>query len=305
MQKVVFVSDPGIDGAVALTLAMLDRELDVLGLAATAGNVSAEQATKNVHILVEQLDPVRWPRLGHAVPVVYDIDGTKLHGLSGLGGTNLPCARLHNRVPSDKLIVEILRQYPGEVTVVCLGPMTALATAMDRDSDFNNLVKRVICVGGSIAEPGNAGPVSEFHFFCDPASARQVIESGTPLTLIPLDVTRKVLLAPMELRSLPNNRAGKLLSQIIPAGINATANLFGIEGFQLEDVLGLAAVAIPEALLTQPMTMDVEVKGELTRGMTVFDRRTWRNAATNVDVAVEVDVEGVKDYMRRTLEAST
>ena len=79
-RKLVLVSDPGIDGAFALALAMHDPDLDVLGVAASAGNVNAEQATKNVQILVEQADPARWPRLGAALPVEYDIDGTQLHG---------------------------------------------------------------------------------------------------------------------------------------------------------------------------------------------------------------------------------
>ena len=76
--KVILITDPGIDGAFAVALALHDRDLEVLGLAATAGNVTAEQATKNVHVLIEQIDPRRWPRLGAALPVEYDIDGTRL-----------------------------------------------------------------------------------------------------------------------------------------------------------------------------------------------------------------------------------
>src|SRR5207244_5313294 len=84
-QKVVLVADPGIDGAFAVALALLDPDIEVCGLAATAGNIDADQATKNVHILVEQFDPPRWPRLGAALPVEYELDGTRLHGPGGLG----------------------------------------------------------------------------------------------------------------------------------------------------------------------------------------------------------------------------
>src|ERR671935_3148378 len=98
-RKVIFVNDPGIDGAFATALALLDPDLDVLGLAATAGNVGADQATQNVHILVEQLDPPRWPRFGAALPVEYELDGTRLHGANGLGGLSFPCAELHHLHP--------------------------------------------------------------------------------------------------------------------------------------------------------------------------------------------------------------
>ncbi len=73
-RKVILVADPGIDGAFAIALALHERELDVLALAATAGNIAADQATKNMHILIEQMDPRRWPRIGAALPADYGID---------------------------------------------------------------------------------------------------------------------------------------------------------------------------------------------------------------------------------------
>src|SRR5438132_454397 len=95
-QKVVLIADPGIDGAFAITLALHDTELEVLGLLATAGNIGADQATKNIHVLIEQLDPPRWPRLGAAPAVDYETDGKKLHGPEGLGGGSFPSATLHH-----------------------------------------------------------------------------------------------------------------------------------------------------------------------------------------------------------------
>jgi inosine-uridine nucleoside N-ribohydrolase len=113
--KVVFITDPGIDGAFAIALALNDEEFEVLGLAATGGNVPAEVATRNVHILIEHLDPARWPRLGAALPVEYDVDGINLHGANGLGGLAFPCAELHHPTPSDKLLVDLVRLYPKEI----------------------------------------------------------------------------------------------------------------------------------------------------------------------------------------------
>ena len=301
--QVILLADPGIDGAFAVALALLDPDIDVAGLAATAGNIDADQATKNVHILVEQFDPPRWPRLGAALPVEYELDGTRLHGPGGLGGVDFPCAKLHHPHPSDKLIVDLVRQHPNDVTIIAMGPLTVLARALDRDAELPALVHRMICLGGAWHEPGNASAVAEFHFYCDPAAARQVLHCGAPLTLIPLDVMRKVVFSPSDLLELPSpeSRTSSFLRKIVPHGIRATSNLYGIEGFHLKDVLGIVALALPGAISARPMAVDVEVRGELTRGMSVVDARPLTNAKTNVELAVGLDVVAVRQYIERTL----
>src|SRR5947209_5286691 len=180
--KVVILADPGIDTAFALAVAMWDPQLVVLGLLATAGNVKADQATQNVHLLIDRFDPPRWPRLGAALPIEYEIDGTQLHGPDGLGGVGVPDASLHSPIPSDKLLIELARLSPKEITLVVLGPLTTVARAIDRDPELPALLQRIVCVGGCWHEPGNAGPVTEFHFACDPPAARQVFQAGVPLT---------------------------------------------------------------------------------------------------------------------------
>src|SRR5271165_3179342 len=111
-EKVILISDPGIDGAFALTLALLDPNLEVLSILATPGNVSAKQATKNIHVVVEQIDPPRLPRLGAAPAVEFEIDGKKLHGPEGLGSEMFKSASLHHIPFSEKLLVEQVRQFP-------------------------------------------------------------------------------------------------------------------------------------------------------------------------------------------------
>src|SRR4051794_40116610 len=223
-QKVVLVADPGIDTAFAIALALHDPQLDVLGLLATAGNVGADQATSNVHVLIDQLDPPKWPRLGAAPPVDYEIDGTALHGPDGLGGVTFECTKLHSPIQSDKLFTELVREAPKEVTVINLGPLTVLARALALDPEWPNLVERVVCLGGAWHEPGNASAVPEFPFPCAPPSARRVLRCGAPITLIPLDVTRKVVFSPTDLLELPGGDTGpcRFLRQIVPFGIRAT-----------------------------------------------------------------------------------
>jgi len=302
-RKVILVSDPGIDGAFALAMALHDPELEVLGIAATAGNVVGSQATQNVHVIVEQVDPRRWPRVGAALPVEYGVDGTKLHGPGGLGGIEFPCIQLHHQHSSDKLISDLVRQFPNEVSLVVMGPLTVVARAMDRDPELPGLIHRLICVGGTWQEPGNATATAEFHFFCDPPAARQLLKCGAPITLIPLDVTRKILLSPKDLLETPGteSRTWRFLRRIVPFGIRATSNLYGIEGFHLKDVLAIVALSLPGALTTRALFVDVETRGELTHGMMVVDHRPIPAASPNVDLAVAVEVPPVREYIDRML----
>jgi inosine-uridine nucleoside N-ribohydrolase len=306
-RKVVLVSDPGIDGAFAMALALHDPDIEVMGVVATAGNVDAEQATHNVHVVIEQIDPPRWPRIGAALPVEFEVDGTRLHGPGGLGGVSFPCAKLHHPHPGDKLLVDLVRQYPKDVSVVVMGPLTTVARAIDRDPELPGLVHRLICVGGTWHEPGNASPIAEFHFFCDPPSARQVLRSGTPITLIPLDVVRKIVLSPSDLLEMPSpqSRTCRFLRQIVPFAIGATSNLYGIEGFHLKDVLAVVALTLPSALSTRSMYIDVETRGELTKGMSVVDARPTPANKPNVEMAVGVDAAAVRDYIDRMLRRAS
>ena len=303
-KPIIIIADPGIDGAFAIALALIDPALEVRGLAASPGNVPADQATDNVHTIIEQTDPPRWPRLGVAPAVEYEIDGANLHGQGGLGGVSFKVARRHHALPGEKMIGELLRAAPKEITLVVLGPLTVVARALDREPDLPALVDRIICLGGSWHEPGNASAVAEFHFYCDPLAARQVLRSGAPITLIPLDVSRKLLFSPTDLLTLPaaESRTCQFLRQIVPYGIRATSNLYGIEGFHLKDVLGIAAVAIPGALTTRAVHADVETQGHLTRGMSVIDTRPQSTVEPNVDLVTGVDVTAVRDYIKRTLE---
>ncbi len=301
--KVVLINDPGIDGAFAIALALFDPDLEVVGMLATAGNVAASQATKNLRIILDQLDPPRWPRFGAAPEVTYDMDGTRLHGPMGLGNTDFPCASLHHLPSSEKVLGELVRQYPNEVTVICMGPLTVVSRAFDLHPELPSLIKQIIVIGGSLHEPGNAGPVSEFHFFCDPKAAQRVVRCNTSVTLVPLDMSRKALFSPTDLLAGESELSPiyHFLRQIVPFGIAATSNLYGIEGFYLKDILGVVAMALPEAIHTRHMSVDVETHGELTRGMSVFDRRGWEKTTPNVSVATEVDVKALRGYVNRII----
>lgn len=306
-RKVIIIADPGIDTAFAIALALNDPDLDVVGLLPTAGNVSAEQATANVHTLIDVIDPPKWPRLAAALPVRYEADGLALHGPGGLGGVSFPSATRHTLHPADKVLCELAHENPRQVTVVNLGPLTTLATALDRDPGLPAVLDQTVLIGGCWREAGNAGPVAEFHIHLDPDAAKRVFQAELHPLLIPLDVTRKLIFSPTDLLELPNpdSRTCQFLRQIVPFGIRASSNLYGIEGFHLKDVLGTAAVAVPAAVSSEPRPVDVETRGELTRGMTVIDARPGATAAPNARVATGVAVADVREYILRTLQRAT
>lgn len=305
-RKCIIVGDPGIDTAFAMSLALHDPTLDLLGLVATAGNVGHEQATQNVHLLINAVDPPKWPRLGASLPIFYDADGTRLHGSDGLGNAGFPPVSLHQPTPGDKLIVELVRANPHEVTVLVLGPATMLQRAFDRDPEIPGLIDRVILLAGAWREPGNATAVAEFHASLDPESLRGVLRSSAAITLIPLDVTRKLFFSPTDLLELPSPESAtcRFLRKIVPYGIRASCNLYGSEGFHLKDVLGYIALARRDLLTLERHHVDVETRGEITRGMTVFDNRATPAGKANADVATGVDVVGVRDYITKILKSA-
>ncbi|HEY3788052.1 MAG TPA: nucleoside hydrolase [Urbifossiella sp.] len=305
-RKIIIVADPGIDTAFAVALALNDPNLEVVGLLPTAGNVPAEQATANVHTLIDVLDPPKWPKLAAAIPARYDSDGQALHGPGGLGGASFPTATRHTLHPADKILCELAHEHPRQVSVICLGPLTTLATALDRDPTLPAVLDQTFIVGGAWRVPGNAGPTAEFHFSLDPDAARRVLHAELHPFILPLDMTRRLIFSPKDLLDLPNpdSRTCQFLRQIVPFGIRASSNLYGIEGFHLKDVLGVAAASLSGIVTSEEYHVDVETRGELTRGMLVVDTRPQPAGPANARVATDISVGEIRQYIDRILKSA-
>jgi len=305
-RKVILDVDPGIDDAVAITMALFDERLDVEAITAVAGNVGAEQASRNVQAIIEQLDPPRWPRIGVASDpdTPPSTDSRQINGADGLGNANFQVAELHHRHPSEKLIAEVVRSSPDPVTLIAMGPLTNVARAFQRDPELPTLLGELVIMGGTLSGIGNATPAAEFNIFCDPLAARAVLRSASTITLIPLDITNQVLAGYDFLDQLPadTTRAGRFLRKIVPHAFRTHHQELGLEGIHLHDAVALVSVLHPELFSREAMACDVEIAGELTTGATVFDRRApapkWRR---NVNVATTVDAAAVKDCILRCL----
>jgi inosine-uridine nucleoside N-ribohydrolase len=308
-RKVILDVDPGIDDAMAMCVALFDPQLEVLAVTATGGNCSPQQATRNVQTIIEQLDPPRWPRLGAATAPDggLPVDGRELHGMDGLGGAKFQVAELHHIHPAEKVICDQIRGADeGAVTIVALGPLTNIARAFQRDPELPSMVGQIVMMGGAVARPGNITPAAEFNIFCDPHSARAVFRSPSTKTLIPLDVTNQLVLSYDLFNQLPDEstRVGRFLHEILPPVFRGYRQRFGLEGIHVHDTITLMAAIHPEFFTTKPMAGDVEVSGELTTGMTVFDRRripAWRH---NMEVATQMDSDKVMDSIIKGLAAA-
>jgi purine nucleosidase len=279
--------------------------LEVVAVTAVAGNVSAELASINVQAIVEQLDPPRYPRLGTATApdnAPY-VDARHLHGADGLGNSGLAVSQHARQHPSEKLICDEIRAAPGEVTLLCLGPLTNVARAMARDPDLLTLVGRVVIMGGSVKCVGNVTACAEFNIYCDPASARTVVRSPTTKTVIPLDATDQVVWSLNLLNQLPDEstRAGKLLRKTLPFLFRSYRQELGLERIDLPDAVAVAAMLQPELFQTVELSGDVETTGDLTLGATIFDRRPNSLQRADIEVAMEVDAAAVRDCILRGL----
>ncbi len=305
-RPVIIDCDPGIDDAVALCMALFDPRLDVVAVTATAGNVGGQQTSRNVQAIVEILDPPRWPRLGvcrndeDPLP----LDARQLHGEDGLGNLGAQIAELHHQHPSDKVITDAIRQRPGQITILALGPLTNIARALSRDPDLAKSIDQIVMSGGCVDGVGNVTPVAEFNMYCDPAAARLVFRSPLTKTLVPFDITRRIGFTLDCVDELPTDetRAGRILRCVVPHAFRTHRQCLGMEHICLHDAVTVLAAVQPELFETQEMAGDVEISGELTRGATVFDRRPRPDWRKNMEVVVDADVPEVCAAILRGLK---
>jgi inosine-uridine nucleoside N-ribohydrolase len=312
VKKLIIDLDPGVGDAAATALALADPELDVLALTATAGGVSGTIATRNIQAVVMQIDPQKWPRIGAArgPALVTGADRAlcgslieTLNGPTGLGDLEVVVPELHHRHESSKVLIDLVREYPHQVTLLTLGPLTNLVAAWERAPDFLESLAGLVCLGGSVAVGGDLTAAAETNLYLDPPAARMVLGSPEAKTLVPLDVANKWTLTLEQFTRISSGEApaAKFLRKLLPFSFRAHHQYLGMEAIRLREVVALAAVARPALFRLQPLPVDVEVQGELTRGMSVVDRRPHVKVVPRTSVALEVDVQGVLDYVTQRL----
>ncbi|MBN4047411.1 nucleoside hydrolase [Acidimicrobiaceae bacterium AH-315-P05] len=283
-QKVIIDTDPGVDDAMAILMALASPEIEVLGLTTVFGNATSEITTSNALTLLETVGRSDiGVAVGEAKPIASDYLGPvpQVHGTNGLGDAELspPVASCSSESAAD-LIHRFAVAEPGKVTLLALGPLTNLAVALKRYPGLPKLIERVVVMGGNALVPGNATPVAEANINNDPEAADLVFGAGWPVTMVGLDVTHQINLtgAAIERITGAESAGARLLRQALPLYRNFFETMTGIDGIYLHDPSTVAYLLDPHAFTVQRWPIRVETES-FSRG------KTWPNLGETDDAA--------------------
>ncbi|MDQ1389649.1 MAG: pyrimidine-specific ribonucleoside hydrolase [Acidobacteriaceae bacterium] len=271
--RVIIDTDPGVDDALALLLAMRSPELKIEAITPVAGNVPLELTLPNALRMVEIAGRADIPvAVGAKAPLMRRlVTAAYAHGENGLGGAVFPEPKIHPvNQPAAELIRQIVRKFPGEVTLLTIGPLTNIATALNLDPELAGMVRAIVMMGGSLSG-GNITPAAEFNIYVDPEAARIVFQSGIPITMVGLDVTRKTSLTEEHQRQLQagQNPVSQAAATIARNALQHNRERGFVVGPNMHDSLAVAGFIDPSLLKLKEYYIDVETTGELTAGETL------------------------------------
>jgi purine nucleosidase len=309
-KKIILDTDPGSDDAMALMLALNSPELDVRAVTVVPGNVTAKQGLENALRMMSLANRCDIPVAAGAQHPLFQklITAEFWHGKNGLANIELPASKckVDSRWGPD-LIIELVHADPHEITLVPVGPLTNIALAVEKDPSIVPLVKEVIFTGGSITG-GNSTAAAEANIYNDPEAAQIVFQAGWPLTMVGLDVGDKTLLSPKYLEQLDqiHGPVNDFIYGVAHYLIDLSAQ-FGFSGTPMYDPLAVGVAIDATLVKAPPMHVDVETRGDFTRGETVANRHNMveRNVLhgdrymvegvdkvePNAKVCVEVDAD--------------
>ena len=295
-QKIIIDTDPGQDDAVALLLAMASPELEVLGITCVAGNVPLELTARNARMVCELAGRTDLPvYAGCDAPLARKlVTAEHVHGKTGLDGPKLPdpTMPLQDQHAVDFLI-ETLRATDG--VILCpLGPLTNIATALQRAPDIADRIERIVLMGGAYFEVGNITPTAEFNIYVDPEAADVVFRSGVPLTVLPLDVTHKALVTQPRLDAFRamGTDVGRTVADWTGFFERFDREKYGSAGAPLHDPCVIAWLLQPDLFSGREINVEIETASKLCLGMTVADWWRVTDRAPNALFIGDVDADG-------------
>ena len=277
-RRIIIDSDPGIDDAVAILLALAaPEELDILGIVAVAGNLPLKLTERNARRVCELA--------GRAdIPVYAGCARPLLRALATAEHIHRETARHRLLLPEPTMppqtqhgvdfLIETLRgMEAGALTICALGPLTNIAMALVKAPEIAPKVGELVIMGGACFELGNVTPAAEFNIHVDPHAAAIVLDSGIRITMIPLDVTHRLVTTDARLEALRalTNRCGKAVAELLAAFERNRRASFGERGRALHDPAVIAYLLGPTLLHGREVNVSIETKSPLTMGMTVID----------------------------------
>ena len=285
-RRIIIDTDPGIDDAVAILLALASAELEVLGLVAVAGNLPLAVTEANARRLVELAGCPDMPvYAGCPRPMSRaKLTAEHVHGDGGLGSLKLPPPAVPPRPEHgvDFLIRTLRAAAPKSITLCALGPLTNIAVALVMAPDIVSSIAEIVLMGGAARLPGNITPAAEFNIYVDPQAAALVFDSGVPIAMVPLDVTA-------ELRGTSEHLMP--LGGLVTRCGAAAAALIGPK-MAMHDPCVIAYLLAPELFHGREANVAVETQSEATMGMTVVDWRGRSGRPVNARVLQSVDRAG-------------
>ncbi len=300
---VVLDTDPGIDDAVALMLALASPgEIDLVGISTTGGNIGRQGVFENAHRLLQLFGRQNDFPVGFGWGEEKDTPAAShIHGADGMGETGLPLAGEPEKIPSVELLAQLVREHSGKLVMVAVGPLTNVAALLREYPDCKKNIARLVIMGGAVKMSGNVTPAAEANIYKDPQAAAEVFSSGLPLQLVPLDATLKALFPPDRLVQFESLRSlqADFFRRLLRFHFRASRLALGVDGSYLHDALAVASLLAPQLLQFEPVHCVVETKGEWTRGMTLCDFRygSKKRLQPNIEVAVGADGEKFIDLL--------
>lgn len=296
MRRAIIDTDPGIDDAIAILFALAHPQLDVAAITTVAGNIGIETTTRNalrILALAEQAVPVH---AGASRPLAREhADASAIHGRDGLGGVAFPePVAPASDEPALQALVRLIGDAPeASLDVLALGPLTNIAMLVREAPRIVRRIGRLVAMGGAVREPGNVGKRSEFNIAHDPEAAEIVFSAGLPLTLIPLDVTRRVRADAAYLARLAalGTKQAVACRDLIAAYFIGTS---GGESRPLHDPCVPLLALRPDLFTPEAMRLSVDCShGELAGALEAGEHP--------LDVAMGVRAEAVLDILAETL----
>ncbi|PHK49804.1 ribonucleoside hydrolase RihC [Staphylococcus edaphicus] len=272
-QPIIIDTDPGIDDAAAISIALNHPSFDLRMITTVNGNVGIEKTTANALKLKRFFSSDVPVHRGSSQPLISDIvDASAVHGESGMGGYDFP--EINYNDLSSTHAVEAMRkelQTSDEpITLIPIGPLTNIALLLSTYPEVKDYIKEIVLMGGS-ASRGNVTPLAEFNIYCDPEAAQIVFNSGLPITMVGLDVARSSTLSHTAVNKLQTlNQTGDMLYQIFKHykgdGLEKGINVY--DAYTILYLLNSGKFNVQEA------DVQIETTGALTKGATVTDFNT-------------------------------
>ena len=296
VRRVIIDTDPGVDDAMAILLALNSPELKVEALTVVPGNVDGRQGLENALKIVSLAGRCDVPvAVGAKHPLNQKLITAQFwHGPNGLAGVELPASKCKadSRFGPD-LIVETVHKYPHELTLIPVGPLTNIALAVSKDPSIADLVKDIVIMGGSISG-GNVNGAAEANIYGDPEAAAIVFSAGWMVTMVGSDVGERTIITRKHLAELQAQHGAEsdFVAKLADFYITRSEKS-GYSGAAMYDPLAVAAVIDPTLVTLKDMHVDVETRGEFTRGETVANR--MGSNENNVLHGDHYEIEGVNE----------